>query len=159
MKLSERNRKNQIGSQPPSGGCVLKPRSAGVRAAEKSQPPSGGCVLKQIRYSVYKNPAAQPPSGGCVLKQLEPWPASQNETPAAFRRLCVETCLICLNNHACDPAAFRRLCVETDGLEKTPPPNWSQPPSGGCVLKLKSPGMASAEKLQPPSGGCVLKQV
>ena len=34
-------------------------------------------------------------------------------TPAAFRRLCVET--ICDESHAFDvvPAAFRRLCVET----------------------------------------------
>ena len=32
--------------QPPSGGCVLKPKDADVRYVEHSQPPSGGCVLK-----------------------------------------------------------------------------------------------------------------
>ena len=53
-------------------------------------------------------------------------------------------------------AAFRRLCVETmtsgAGIFDR-----SQPPSGGCVLKLESFGVNVFEMDQPPSGGCVLK--
>ena len=33
-----------------------------------SQPPSGGCVLKQAFASNAKRYGIQPPSGGCVLK-------------------------------------------------------------------------------------------
>ena len=32
-----------------------------------------------------------------------------------------------------------------------------QPPSGGCVLKLKAFDCLCRHSLQPPSGGCVLK--
>ena len=34
----------------------------------------------------------------------------------------------------------------------------SQPPSGGCVLKLRQRVRGAALDNQPPSGGCVLKQ-
>ena len=34
----------------------------------------------------------------------------------------------------------------------------SQPPSGGCVLKLSRFGAANRRLEQPPSGGCVLKR-
>ena len=33
----------------------------------------------------------------------------------------------------------------------------AQPPSGGCVLKLKDLGIFLKLLTQPPSGGCVLK--
>ncbi len=33
-----------------------------------------------------------------------------------------------------------------------------QPPSGGCVLKLKIQRAICDHRVQPPSGGCVLKQ-
>ena len=33
-------------TQPPSGGCVLKPEVAERLGISESQPPSGGCVLK-----------------------------------------------------------------------------------------------------------------
>ena len=58
------------------------------------------------------------------------------EAPAAFGRLCVETNL--LQNPLNDqmPAAFGRLCVETASTAGKRPEQ-SQPPSGGCVLKLK----------------------
>ena len=56
--------------------------------------------------------------------------------PAAFRRLCVETWAIRCIRVIKIPAAFRRLCVETkDTIDVTLLRN-SQPPSGGCVLKL-----------------------
>ena len=32
-----------------------------------------------------------------------------------------------------------------------------QPPSGGCVLKLRLTAAAALSLIQPPSGGCVLK--
>ena len=54
----------------------------------------------------------QPPSGGCVLKLLRMLVVTTLICPAAFRRLCVETCL-----------PFRGCIV------------MFQPPSGGCVLK------------------------
>ena len=64
---------------------------------------------------------------------------------------------VCVANRKAVAAAFGRLCVETLlanwRIVKIP----SQPPSGGCVLKL---GFSEAElnnRLQPPSGGCVLK--
>ena len=34
----------------------------------------------------------------------------------------------------------------------------SQPPLGGCVLKLKTPAVCLVAVTQPPLGGCVLKQ-
>ena len=33
----------------------------------------------------------------------------------------------------------------------------SQPPSGGCVLKLNKNWKDFIQYIQPPSGGCVLK--
>ena len=36
--------------------------------------------------------------------------------PAAFRRLCVETCLMPRPFRTYLPAAFRRLCVETPAV-------------------------------------------
>ena len=35
----------------------------------------------------------------------------------------------------------------------------SQPPSGGCVLKLPKPMRLPVAVVQPPSGGCVLKHI
>ena len=54
------------------------------------------------------------------------------------------------------PAAFGRLCVETLILSMTVAA-WVQPPSGGCVLKLKDELIKRGARSQPPSGGCVLK--
>ena len=56
-----------------------------------AQPPSGGCVLKLTACQSSTPPLLQPPSGGCVLKlkaRIAEWEA---KSPAAFRRLCVET--------------------------------------------------------------------
>ena len=57
-----------------------------------------------------------------------------------------------------EAAAFGRLCVETI-LVNTDKRTITQPPSGGCVLKLRlvmAPGRSPG---QPPSGSCVLKQI
>ena len=35
-----------VESQPPSGGCVLKQCTGGRMIKIDAQPPSGGCVLK-----------------------------------------------------------------------------------------------------------------
>ena len=56
---------------------------------------------------------AQPPSGGCVLKPNLQRPYDAVLSPAAFRRLCVETKDPLHAEHVAIPAAFRRLCVET----------------------------------------------
>ena len=59
----------QLLRQPPSGGCVLKPRLKSLIGAENAQPPSGGCVLKQQK-----------------LNDME-----QRAYAATFGWLCVET--------------------------------------------------------------------
>ena len=56
--------------------------------------------------------------------------------PAAFRRLCVETFSGENIGEIEFPAAFRRLCVETFSWSPMCEAAQSQPPSGGCVLKL-----------------------
>ena len=76
---------------------------------------------------------------------------------AAFGRLCVETPSLRVNRKGSVAAAFGRLCVETFRrialwLSRT------QPPSGGCVLKLISIDLVTLKSKQPPSGGCVLKR-
>ena len=55
-------------------------------------------------------------------------------SPAAFRRLCVETNLLNIFAVNGGPAAFRRLCVET-GEGTVGRYRGIQPPLGGCVLK------------------------
>ena len=55
--------------------------------------------------------------------------------PAAFRRLCVETGRRYVPLSNISPAAFRRLCVETC-LRLILWRKTTQPPLGGCVLKL-----------------------
>ena len=55
------------------------------------------------------------------------------------------------------PAAFGRLCVETFRYASPSMRLRSQPPSGGCVLKLCGAMLGCIAWLQPPSGGCVLK--
>ena len=54
--------------------------------------------------------------------------------PAAFGRLCVETSNLLQFDKLTSPAAFGRLCVETYASKDVMCP-FSQPPSGGCVLK------------------------
>ena len=122
--------------QPPSGGCVLKPRSSRTRRQGRqpaafrrlcvettlpcksacgclAQPPSGGCVLKRKRVPEFCIFTNQPPSGGCVLK-----------------------------------LGLSMMCLIT----------YFQPPSGGCVLKPAARTRSWPCCPQPPSGGCVLKQ-
>ena len=46
LKLKLKEKPKKWGSQPPSGGCVLKLLFLLAVIALKIQPPSGGCVLK-----------------------------------------------------------------------------------------------------------------
>ena len=91
-----------------------------------------------------------------MLKPLSFQNLSNSRSPAAFRRLCVETDIGIFNPPPPDPAAFRRLCVETRNKSRLLM-RGTQPPSGGCVLKLLPNPAAEYEGNQPPSGGCVLK--
>ena len=117
------------------------------------------CVETRGRRCGYQGPGSQPPSGGCVLKLsffarlhclvdpaafrrlcVETSPVAINlprSVPAAFRRLCVETLSRSGVKWYDAPAAFRRLCVETRPQQKTNGRQPNQPPSGGCVLKLR----------------------
>ena len=54
-------------------------------------------------------------------------------------------------------AAFGRLCVETNVPLIDMRDAEGQPPSGGCVLKLRILSVYRLFYKQPPSGGCVLK--
>ena len=59
--------------------------------------------------------------------------------PAAFGRLCVETCTKPNRKRPMLPAAFGRLCVETEAVLAELRSFAFQPPSGGCVLKPFQP--------------------
>ena len=124
--------------QPPSGGCVLKLCRPVYFHYERIQPPSGGCVLKRVCRPGILKTRIQPPSGGCVLKLYLSVVHSDRSNPAAFRRLCVETPPNSVIGQTDPPAAFRRLCVETAYFSKSQS-SPAQPPSGGCVLKLRQP--------------------
>ena len=124
---------------------------------QQGQPPSGGCVLKQRHGRNATAKHCQPPSGGCVLKLEIPYLGPNLLIPAAFGRLCVETQQQNKTDSPSEPAAFGRLCVETSPKCLLGADCRSQPPSGGCVLKLEQPPHQVIAQLQPPSGGCVLK--
>ena len=74
-------------------------------------------MLKLRRFLPAALGLFQPPSGGCVLKRACIGCLGRLVSPAAFRRLCVETEKVVLNFPECSPAAFRRLCVETIELD------------------------------------------
>ena len=75
----------------------------------------------------------QPPSGGCVLKHLRGGHLYGKVVPAAFGRLCVETCNHSATICAASPAAFRRLCVETfQSWPKNQNPNPSRLQAAVC---------------------------
>ena len=97
----------QFEIQPPSGGCVLKLYYMGWHDSERSQPPSGGCVLKPMCLPATIIPIPQPPSGGCVLKPSILSSILFHTVPAAFGRLCVETLLSFLSRFAVSPSRLR----------------------------------------------------
>ena len=105
-----------------------------------SQPPSGGCVLKPYFLNLAEKAGYQPPSGGCVLKQTALRCLSRKDLPAAFGRLCVETLpsnrLLGLLRYQ-PPSGG---CVLKPSHRVVKKSFKTQPPSGGCVLKLKVTG-------------------
>ena len=131
-------------TQPPSGGCVLKPR-VWNKCCRPVPPAAFGrlCVETFVIffYEQTENPAAfgrlcvetakslcssrvmrQPPSGGCVLKRSCRIGSRRSSSPAAFGRLCVETLIIWSAEKSLPlPAAFGRLCVETLLTLQSPP--------------------------------------
>ena len=159
----------------------MKPQGEFQGQSVLSQPPSGGCVLKPAgrgRYEHRHFPAAF--RRLCVetpTKHIKPSKA----TPAAFRRLCVETTILEIEYHHSrnQPPSGGCVLKPIDGTEIdwdniTQPPsggcvlkpidgteidwdNITQPPSGGCVLKRSDLAGIRAALTQPPSGGCVLK--
>ena len=123
-------------AQPPSGGCVLKLYPLAVfRPHKRQQPPSGGCVLKPMSRTVSELVAMPAAFGRLCVETGYLLAFFVQPNPAAFRRLCVETGYLLAFFVQPNPAAFRRLCVETFCIAPTTCP-LSQPPSGGCVLKL-----------------------
>ena len=92
---------------------MLKPIAEVAAKDEFFQPPSGGCVLKPRARGEY-NRGTPPAAFGRLCVETESVGCKPGrEAPAAFGRLCVETsCLRCSSTSAC-PAAFGRLCVET----------------------------------------------
>ena len=70
-------------------------------------------MLKLVEIHHFATATGQPPSGGCVLKPFVAVAYLSSRSPAAFRRLCVETGYLLLVSAFIWPAAFRRLCVET----------------------------------------------
>ena len=79
-----------------------------------SQPPSGGCVLKP-KFEKQSEVRSGPAAFGRLCVETD-WIQGVIDTgrPAAFGRLCVETVIWALAAAALSPAAFGRLCVETD---------------------------------------------
>ena len=143
--------------QPPSGGCVLKPNIMAFRN-QQFVAAAFGRLCVETKYALESHAGGVAAAFGrlCVetpyaALQLRPFAA------AAFGRLCVETPLITTWQRCPVAAAFGRLCVETPH-NRALPPTRRQPPSGGCVLKLRYRIRRRIQRTQPPSGGCVLKQ-
>ena len=113
-------------------------------------------MLKRFTFERSTGDETQPPSGGCVLKLIRLAIRIRRRIPAAFRRLCVETCHINLiPQTAAQPPSGG--CVLKRGSRREPLSGGGQPPSGGCVLKLPPVFLWQRPFCQPPSGGCVLK--
>ena len=110
--------------QPPSGGCVLKPKIHGSKFVIIRQPPSGGCVLKLAAFEPLGALYGAAAFGRLCVETIHLlmwviWLAA-----AAFGRLCVETFM---ENPYLDPvyaAAFGRLCVETCAVGVAIPGNF-----------------------------------
>ena len=77
----------------------------------------------------------QPPSGGCVLKLEVVAQCPLSQYAATFGWLCVETLLHLNLTKGLIAATFGWLCVET-AIHCSKSFLVTQPPSGGCVLKL-----------------------
>ena len=93
--------------------CVETFSPVVAQQLQQKQPPSGGCVLKPRYKTRGINETGQPPSGGCVLKQECVIARSNWRTAATFGWLCVETDVIKRYLNEITAATFGWLCVET----------------------------------------------
>ena len=71
--------------------CVETSKTLSAKHVSACQPPLGGCVLKPAPCRRRGLRPVQPPLGGCVLKRQRAACRLAFYSPAAFRRLCVET--------------------------------------------------------------------
>ena len=134
--------------QPPSGGCVLKPRHADMLDDLRAAAAFGRLCVETAVFTTYGTQVlAQPPSGGCVLKPYINRCAFNSSCAAAFGRLCVETDTFIRRGGLSRAAAFGRLCVETS-IRRARCCRLLQPPSGGCVLKLRLSLLDEMERLR-----------
>ena len=65
------------------------------------QPPSGGCVLKQQKFAPKKKNLHPAAFRRLCVETLLPSAIAQVLSPAAFRRLCVETIAPCSATTSC----------------------------------------------------------
>ena len=114
---------------------MLKPTSSAVITRAEIPAAFGRLCVETVQVDYDGGHRAQPPSGGCVLKQNAALLRRHIQSPAAFGRLCVETHCTASFVKLYIPAAFGRLCVETHVAHRLAILQ-TQPPSGGCVLKL-----------------------
>ena len=93
--------------------CVETQNGVMLSLAHPSQPPSGGCVVKPYE-KLLDNWGIKPAAFGrlCVETDIDA-ANSFFPNPAAFGRLCVETISLVIASGLAKPAAFGRLCVET----------------------------------------------
>ena len=90
------------------------------------------------------------------MKRLPRAGGGKRDAPAAFRRLCVETCPFGVFWFGASPAAFRRLCVETFFQQVTQGGHHPAAFRRLCVETFLGKDSYGG-RAQPPSGGCVLK--
>ena len=82
---------SDLATQPPSGGCVLKPHRCSDSDSIGGAATFGWLCVETIAELLAKWSGKQPPSGGCVLKQLILHLLVQWLEAATFGWLCVET--------------------------------------------------------------------
>ena len=128
-----------------------------IKTIATSQPPSGGCVLKPFVEAILSTARTPAAFGRLCVETYNALFVGRPNFPAAFGRLCVETVEVQLAKRLVEHQPPSGGCVlklywlNCCFL-------WSlQPPSGGCVLKHAAPLHWFASSSQPPSGGCVLK--
>ena len=121
--------------QPPSGGCVLKPKLLDFQV-KGATPAAFRRLCVETRNTLVGGEQEGPAAfRRLCVETIESLYSSWINSPAAFRRLCVETRISGMRHPKTDPAAFRRLCVETRTDDFSADSIFNQPPSGGCVLK------------------------
>ena len=102
-----------IVSQPPSGGCVLKPRWSADPTHHEAPAAFGRLCVETMHLLTVREDMAPAAFGRLCVETMRLSRRWQNLPPAAFGRLCVETAKETYYAESLYPAAFGRLCVET----------------------------------------------